>query len=733
MADRRPTPRRAPRPTPCSTRPARETRGRLKIFLGAAPGVGKTYEMLTAGAAPQRATASTSWSAWSRPTAAPRPRRCSTGFEVVPRAQRRLSAAARSRRWTSTRSSRAGPQLVLVDELAHTNAPGSRHPKRYQDVEELLAAGIDVYTTLNIQHLESLNDVVAQITRVRVRETVPDSRPRPRRRDRAGRPHARRADRSGCKDGKVYVPETGDARARALLLARQPDGAARAGAAPHRRSGSTRSCSATCRRMPSPAPGRPASACSSASSERPARAGAGALRQAARRPAARALDRASRRDAAQRRARPRPTRDRIADTLRLAERLGGEAVTLPGGGAIADDIARLRAREQRHADRHRQVDALALVRAAARLGRPRPRPPRRRHQRPRHRRRRAAEPTPPKPAATAPRRAALDWPALCRGAAGRRARRSASAMLLEPLRRRRDARPRLPDGGARRRGRASASGRRSSPVVAGVARLQLLLPAAALHASPSPSPTNVAALRLLPRRRGRRLATSPRASARRPIAARSRARTTEALYGFSRKLAGIGTLDDVLWATAYQIASHAEGAGRAAAARGRRARGAGRLSARGHARRRRPRRRATGPSRTTGPPAAAPTRCPAPSGLFLPHAHRPRRRSASSASTPTGTGPLLTPEQRRLLDALADQAALAIERVQLVADVDRAERAAETDRLRPALLTSISHDLRTPLAADPRRGRHAARLRRRPDRGEPRRAARRRSSTNPSG
>ena len=66
------------------------------------------------------------------------------------------------------------PALVLVDELAHTNAPESRHPKRYMDVEELLAAGIDVYTTLNIQHVESLNDVVASITKIRVRETVPD-------------------------------------------------------------------------------------------------------------------------------------------------------------------------------------------------------------------------------------------------------------------------------------------------------------------------------------------------------------------------------------------------------------------------------------------------------------------------------------------------------------------------------------------------------------------------------
>src|SRR5262245_64977880 len=66
------------------------------------------------------------------------------------------------------------PEIVVVDELAHTNAPGTRHPKRFQDVEELLDAGIDVYTTVNIQHLESLNDVVAQITGVRVRETITD-------------------------------------------------------------------------------------------------------------------------------------------------------------------------------------------------------------------------------------------------------------------------------------------------------------------------------------------------------------------------------------------------------------------------------------------------------------------------------------------------------------------------------------------------------------------------------
>ena len=101
------------------------------------------------------------------------------------------------------------PRLVLVDELAHDNAPGSRHPKRYMDVEELLAAGIDVYTTLNVQHVESLNDVVAKITKVRVRETVPDS-------------ILDRADDielvdltpedllQRLKDGKVYLPEAAE-------------------------------------------------------------------------------------------------------------------------------------------------------------------------------------------------------------------------------------------------------------------------------------------------------------------------------------------------------------------------------------------------------------------------------------------------------------------------------------------------------------------------------------------
>ena len=85
------------------------------------------------------------------------------------------TAARRSRRWTSTPSSPAQPEVALVDELAHTNVPGSRNEKRWQDVEEILAAGIDVISTVNVQHLESMNDVVEEITGIKQRETIPDS------------------------------------------------------------------------------------------------------------------------------------------------------------------------------------------------------------------------------------------------------------------------------------------------------------------------------------------------------------------------------------------------------------------------------------------------------------------------------------------------------------------------------------------------------------------------------
>src|ERR687884_536549 len=152
---------------------AAKRRGRLKLFLGAAPGVGKTYEMLLAAQARRREGVDVAVGVVETHGCA-ETEALLRGLEVVPR--RRIddrSHALEDMDLDAVLARR--PRLVLVDELAHTNAPGSRHPKRYLDVEELLAAGIDVFTTMNIQHVESLNDVVAQITRIRVRETVPDS------------------------------------------------------------------------------------------------------------------------------------------------------------------------------------------------------------------------------------------------------------------------------------------------------------------------------------------------------------------------------------------------------------------------------------------------------------------------------------------------------------------------------------------------------------------------------
>src|SRR6201991_4649123 len=147
--------------------------GKFRIFVGAAPGVGKTYAMLeTARARKQDGydiIVGVVETHGRKETEA-----LLQGLEVVPR--RRFEYKGQ---WLEEMDLDAiiarRPQIVLVDELAHTNAPGSRHPKRYLDVEELLSCGIDVYTAVNIQHIESLNDVVAQITHVRVREAVPDS------------------------------------------------------------------------------------------------------------------------------------------------------------------------------------------------------------------------------------------------------------------------------------------------------------------------------------------------------------------------------------------------------------------------------------------------------------------------------------------------------------------------------------------------------------------------------
>ena len=349
-------------------------------------GVGKTYEMLQQAAAPSAAKASTSSSASSRPMAARRPKPCSKGCEIIPR----KSVAYRGQTVDEMDLDAViarHPGSVLVDELAHTNAPGSRHPKRYLDVEELLARGIDVYTTVNIQHIESLNDVIAQITGSPGARDRAGLGLRPCRCHRTRRYHARRSDpapqakaRSMCRTRRsarsqhFFSPENLTAL-RELALRRTAERV------------DEQLLSADAGARNSRGHGRPASASSSASAR--TRARAGLVRYAKR-----LSDRLHAPFVALAVETPRTAqlseeeRDRIADTLRLAQALGGEAATIPGGDRrIADDVIGLCPGQQRHPDHPGEIDAFALVRDPSRLGGARSRPQRRQHQRPRHRRR----------------------------------------------------------------------------------------------------------------------------------------------------------------------------------------------------------------------------------------------------------------------------------------------------------------------------------------------------------
>jgi two-component system sensor histidine kinase KdpD len=148
-------------------------RGKLKIFLGYAAGVGKTYAMLEAARERLREGQDVV-AAYVESHGRAETDALLEGLEILPRGVIEYQGVRLPEMDTDAVLSRR-PRIALVDELAHTNAPGSRHEKRWQDVEELLEAGIDVYTTINIQHFESLNDVVARITGVTVRETVPDT------------------------------------------------------------------------------------------------------------------------------------------------------------------------------------------------------------------------------------------------------------------------------------------------------------------------------------------------------------------------------------------------------------------------------------------------------------------------------------------------------------------------------------------------------------------------------
>ena len=197
--------RRRPDPDALLAATARPGRGRLKVFLGMSPGVGKTYEMLRA-ARRRKADGDDVVVGVVETHGRKDTQALLRGLEVLARQPIEHRGGALLEFDIDAALARK-PGLLLVDEYAHSNAPGSRHPKRWQDVEEILAAGVDVWTTLNVQHLESLVDVVWKITGVRQRETVPDGA-------------LSRADeieliditpaelRERMAEGKVYLPET---------------------------------------------------------------------------------------------------------------------------------------------------------------------------------------------------------------------------------------------------------------------------------------------------------------------------------------------------------------------------------------------------------------------------------------------------------------------------------------------------------------------------------------------
>src|SRR6201985_3178233 len=336
MANHRHDPDKRPSPDALleTVRRENDQAGRLKIFVGAAPGVGKTYEMLQSAHARLKAGTDVVVG-FVEPHGRAETEALLRGLEAIPRKRMEYRDQFLEEMDIDAVIARK-PQLALVDELAHPNAPGSRHPKRYLDVEELLSHGIDVYTAVNIQHIESLNDVVAQITHVRVRETVPDS-------------IFDRADAielidltpddliQRLKEGKVYVPKQAE---RALEHYFSPGNLTALRELALRRT-AERVDEQLLNHMQANAIAGPWAAGDRilvCLSEDPRSAG---LVRYTKRLADRlhapwtAISIETRRSLQL----TDEQRDRLADTLRLAESLGAEALTIPGvGRRIADDI-----------------------------------------------------------------------------------------------------------------------------------------------------------------------------------------------------------------------------------------------------------------------------------------------------------------------------------------------------------------------------------------------------------
>ena len=664
--------------------------GRLKIFVGAAPGVGKTYEMLQSAHAKRKAGADVVVGVVETHG------RVETeallhGLEVLPRKRIEYKDQLIEEMDLDAIIARH-PQIALVDELAHTNAPGSRHPKRYLDVEELLSRGIDVYTAVNIQHIESLNDVVAQITHVRVRETVPDS-------------VFDRADAielidltpddliQRLKEGKVYVPKQAE---RALEHYFSPGNLTALRELALRRTAERVDEQLLTHMQANAIPG-------------PWAAGERILVCVSEDPRAAGIVRYTKRLAdrvhapwtavsieTRRSLRLSDAqRDRLADTLRLAESLGAEALTIPGvGRRIADDVVNFAQANNvtqiivGKSTRSWWFELTSgsvvhdLVRRAGNisvhvisgddlLAGPVAKPAVQTAARP--------EPFNPRPyiMALAIVLVGLGIAELIKPLFGIE---NVDLVFLTAV-----------VGTAARYGLWPSL---LASVVASLCYNFFFMPP--VYTFTITDPTNVAAffffmlIALLVSNVAARVRTQA-------DTAIGRIRSTEQLYAFSRKLAGTASLDDVLWATAYQTAlmlkvrvvlllpedgvltvktgyppeDQLDQADLAAA---------------------------NWAWSNDRPAGRGSDTLPGAKRLFLPM--RTGRGSIGVIGIDDDrSGPLLTPDQRRLLDALVDQGALAIERVLLVEDMDRVKRTMEQDRLRSALLTSISHDLKTPLAS----------------------------------
>jgi two-component system, OmpR family, sensor histidine kinase KdpD len=692
MADQRRDPEQRPSPEALLEAARREERrvGKLRIFVGAAPGVGKTYEMLQQAHARQKdgydVVAGIVETHGRKETEA-----LLQGIEVIPRRHIDYKGQALQEMDLDAIIARR-PQIALVDELAHTNVEGSRHPKRYLDVEELLNHGIDVYTTVNIQHIDSLNDVVAQITHVRVRETVPDAVFD--RADAVELVDLTPADLiQRLKEGKVYVPKQAE---RALEHFFSPANLTALRELALRRT-AERVDEQLLSEMQAHAISGPWAAGERilvCVSEDPRSAG---LVRYAKRLADRlhgpwlALYVEGRRSLQLN----EEERDRVADMLRLVETLGGEAVTIPASArSIADDVI-----GYAHAHNVTQIIIGKSTRSR--------------------------------------------WFEILHGSVVHDLVRRSGNISVHVI-----AGDQLPGGALPKKSiDTSDADKAFNPRPYGIALLAIgialgcgelvdtwigvenvdlvfltaivgvavrfgLLPSLfasvvsalaynffflpPLYTLTITDPHNIAAFALFTI--VAIIVSNVAARSRmQTVAAQARVRAVDTLYTFSRKLAGAGTLDDVLWATAYQTAlmlkvrvvlllpSNGSIAVRAGYPPEDTLDEADLAAAKWTWEND----RAAGRGSDTLPGAKR---------LFLPM-NTGRGAIGVVGIDSDKPGPLLTPDQRRLLDALMDQGALAIERVRLVEDMDRVERTAETERLRAALLTSISHDLKTPLAS----------------------------------